>query len=268
VTREEKLLQEVDKSARGVEIGPSHSPIAPKRKGFRVITIDTLSKDGLTEKYRDHGVNLENIEEVDFIWQGERYPKLVGEREEFGWIVASHVIEHTPDIIGFLEDCEGLLASEGILSLAIPDKRFCFDHFRPISGLATVLDRHYSKTTVHTPGNIVEYMINAVSKGGRIAWEQSQTGEFKFLCDLESVRAHLKQTLIAPMNMDVHAWCFTPASFRLLIHDLNSLGIINLQPIHSHPTEGHEFFVTLRKAITAPKGDRLALLSDIEAEAG
>ena len=77
MTREEKLLKAVDKSARGIEIGPSHSPIASKRDGFRVTTIDTLSKDGLLEKYKDHGVKLENIEDVDFVWSGERYPCLL-----------------------------------------------------------------------------------------------------------------------------------------------------------------------------------------------
>jgi hypothetical protein len=187
MTREEKLLKAVDKSARGIEIGPSHSPIASKRDGFRVTTIDTLSKDGLLEKYKDHGVKLENIEDVDFVWSGERYPALVGERNAFSWILASHVIEHTPNIVAFLEDCEALLSDTGVLSLAVPDKRFCFDHFRPISGLARILDSHYSGATHHTPGSVVEFMLNAVSKGGQIAWSQAQPGDFAFLCDLGSV---------------------------------------------------------------------------------
>jgi hypothetical protein len=267
MTREEKLLKAVDKSARGIEIGPSHSPIASKRDGFRVTTIDTLSKDGLLEKYKDHGVKLENIEDVDFVWSGERYPALVGERNAFSWILASHVIEHTPNIVAFLEDCEALLSDTGVLSLAVPDKRFCFDHFRPISGLARILDSHYSGATHHTPGSVVEFMLNAVSKGGQIAWSQAQPGDFAFLCDLGSVRAHLEQALVAPTNMDVHAWCFTPASFRLLIHDLNLLGLTTLQPVHFFPTEGHEFFISLSKTGNGVPEDRLPLLQEVLAEA-
>jgi hypothetical protein len=266
VTREEKLLKAVDKSARGVEIGPSHSPIAPKRSGFRVTTIDALTKEGLLEKYKDHGVKLENIEDVDYVWRGERYPALVGERNAFSWILASHVIEHTPDFVAFLKDCEDLLTDTGVLSLAVPDKRFCFDHFRPISGLARILDCHYSRATHHTPGSIVEFMLNAVSKGGQIAWSQAQLGDFTFLCDLGSVQAHLKQALDAPAPMDVHAWCFTPGSFRLLIHDLNLLGLTTLQPIQFFPTEGHEFFVALRKTTSPVSENRLVLLQEIAAE--
>jgi len=218
------------------------------------------------EKYKNHGVRLEDIEDVDFIWRGESYPALIGERKTFGWILASHVIEHTPDIIAFLKDCEELLSDTGVLSLAVPDKRFCFDHFRPISGLARILDSHNSRAVIHTPGSIVELMLNSVSKGGQIAWSSSQVGDFKFLCDLPSVRAHLDQALNAPVSLDVHAWCFTPASFRLLIHDLNLLGFTTLQPVQFFPTEGHEFFMALRKTSDGPQEDRLALLQDVLAE--
>jgi hypothetical protein len=72
--------------------------------------------------------------------------------------------------------------------------------------------------------------------------------------------------LTAPVNLDVHAWCFTPASFRLLIHDLNLLGLTTLQPVDAFPTEGHEFFVALRKNPVVQEGDRLALLQAVLAE--
>lgn len=268
MTREEKLLIAVDRSARGIEIGPSHSPVAPKSKGFRVTTIDMINKETLLEKYKNQSVNLENIEDVDFVWRGQSYAALVGERSAFAWIVASHVIEHIPDIIAFLKDCEELLSDAGVLSLAVPDKRFCFDHFRPISGLARILDCHYSNLTKHTTGSVVEFMLNAVSKGRQIAWSKGQIGDYNFLCDLDSVRAHFKQNLDAPMNMDVHAWCFTPASFRLLIHDLNLLGLTVLQPIRLFPTEGHEFFIALRKTNNPLSENRLMLLEEVAAEAG
>ena len=266
MTREEKLLKAVNQEARGIEIGPSHNPVAPKRMGFRVSIIDTLSRDGLVEKYKSHGVNLDNIEEVDYVWRGERYPDLIGERNSFGWILASHVIEHSPDIVAFLRDCEDMLDSNGVLSLAVPDKRFCFDHFRPASGLANVLDSHFAKRVNHTSGSIVEFMINAVSKGGQIAWSADQPGDFKFLCGTDEVLAHLRQSLEAPVNLDVHAWCFTPASFRLLIHDLNLLGLTTLRPILSFPTEGHEFFVTLGKTSAVPNEDRLELVRAVASE--
>lgn len=131
--RKEVLLSAIDRNGVGLEIGPSHNPVAPKREGFNVSIIDHLSKSELIKKYQNSGVNLAAIEEVDYIWRGERYADLVGQRECYDWVIASHVIEHSPDLIGFLQSCAEVLKPEGVLSLAVPDARFCFDQFRPIT---------------------------------------------------------------------------------------------------------------------------------------
>lgn len=66
-------------------------------------------------KYKDHHVNLNNIEEVDFVWRDENYSELTGKSKYYDWIIASHVIEHTPDLIGFLNDCDAILKDEGVI---------------------------------------------------------------------------------------------------------------------------------------------------------
>lgn len=268
MTRTERLLQHVNRQGRGIEIGPSHSPVAPKRDGFDVRIIDTLDQAGLRAKYATHAVDRDRIEAVDYVWTGQRYADLVPPPHAFDWIIASHVIEHTPDLIAFLNDCAALLAPEGVLSLAIPDKRYCFDRFRPTSALAHVLDAHLRGATHHSPGSIAEFMLNAVSRGGSIAWSPEAAGEFKALCSLEEVAAHFREARTAPSGLDVHAWCFTPASFRLLVRDLNALGLIALREVASHPTDASEFYVTLGKHGALPAEDRLELAERARAEMG
>jgi len=46
---------------------------------------------------------------------------------------------------------------------------------------------------------------------------------------------------------DLHAWVFTPDSFRQIIRDLRDLRLIGLQEQYFHSTRGCEFFVTLTK---------------------
>src|SRR5689334_17671755 len=133
MTREEKVLDKIDKKGIGLEIGPSHAPLAPKRKGFNVHIIDHMSKDELVKKYTGHSVELNNIEEVDYIWSGDSYAELTGKTNFYDWIIASHLIEHTPDLISFLKQCEEVLKDEGVLSLVVPDIRYHFDYFRPIT---------------------------------------------------------------------------------------------------------------------------------------
>ncbi len=73
MTREEKILQHIDKNGLGIEIGPSHNPLAPKSAGYRVHIIDHMSREQMINKYAQHGVNLNRIEEVEFIWHQEPY---------------------------------------------------------------------------------------------------------------------------------------------------------------------------------------------------
>ena len=91
--REEKIFFNINKRGLGIEIGPGYNPIAPKKDGYKVHTIDHMSKAQLVEKYKNENVNIENIEDVDFIWDGASYADLTGKSKFYDWIIASHVIE-------------------------------------------------------------------------------------------------------------------------------------------------------------------------------
>jgi SAM-dependent methyltransferase len=269
MTREEKLLLHVRKEGIGVEIGASHSPIASKRDGFNVHVIDHATREELIEKYRDdEAVRLDRIEEVDYVWKGEDYAELTGNREFYDWILASHVIEHTPDLIGFLRSCEAILKTDGVLSLAIPDHRYCFDHFRPISSLSTVIDAHHSNATRHTPGSIAEYFLNFTHKCDYPGWSEVHClpDVFTFRFGLEEVADRMRQAAESKEYIDCHAWCFTPHSFRLMIHDLNALGLIKLNEVEFFPSEGCEFHVALSKGGAGCGLSRLELLTRIQRE--
>jgi SAM-dependent methyltransferase len=244
-TRKEIILRDIRRQGFGLEIGPSHNPVAPKKEGYRVHIMDHLSRDGLVEKYKEHGVQLDNIEEVDFVWSGQPFRELTGGEHQYDWIIASHVIEHAPDLIGFLNECESILKPDGVLSLAVPDKRYCFDRFRPVSGLGKVIDAHLAKDTVHTPGNVAEYFMNVVAKDGNIAWSGDGPGDYRFLHGLNDATWGMQVVREQKAYLDIHAWCFVPSSFRLLVQDLRALGLIQLQELSFRDSVGHEFFVTM-----------------------
>lgn len=266
MNRREKILQYTNKDGYGVEIGPSHNPIAPKRDGYKTHIIDHLSREGLQKKYKDHGVDIESIEEVDFVWANESYAELTGKCKHYDWIIASHVIEHVPDLIGFLNDCDSILKDDGVLSLAIPDKRFCFDHYRPLTTVARVIDNHLAGSTIHSAGMVAEYFLNVVSKSGQIAWNPDSSGEYQTVHSLDDALRGMDSVINHNAYLDIHTWCFTPSSFRLMIRDLLELELIPFKEICFYPTSGHEFFVTLGKGGTSPKETRIELLERIESE--
>lgn len=266
MSREEKVLRHINKSGIGIEIGPSHNPIAPKRKGYNVHIIDHMNREGLISKYESHGLNLDNIEEVDFVWQGESYAELTQTQKFYDWIIASHLIEHTPDLIGFLQDCDSILKEDGVLSLVIPDKRYCFDHFRPITGLSKIIDSHYEQNSIHTPGTVAEYYLNVVAQNGNIAWDSKTRGDYSFIHTIDNALQGMDSVLKDKAYIDVHSWCFVPHSFRLMIQDLFNLGLISFQEVEFFPTEGCEFYISLSRNGKGLDMPRLELLEKIQFE--
>jgi len=266
LSREQKILKMVSKEGFGVEIGPSYNPIAPKRAGFKVHVIDHTSREKLVEKYTVHKMPVENIEEVDFIWQGETYVELTGNPNFYDWIIASHVIEHTPNFIGFLDNCAGILKDTGVLSLVVPDMRFCFDHFRPLTSIARVLEAHLEQRTQHTAGTLCEHVMSIVNKGGQGCWEAGFESEYALIHPPQDALDIFQQALHQTTYMDSHAWCFTPSSFQLLLYDLLALGLTNFREVAFFPTSGCEFYITLCRQGTPPAFDRLQMLKQIKAE--
>lgn len=266
MNRTDKILKHIDKSGKGMEIGPSYSPIAPKNQGYDVDVMDHLDQQQLREKYQGYGVDLDAIEVVDYVWNGECFRELTGNRYRYDWVIASHLIEHTPDLIGFLNNCESILSERGVLSLVVPDKRYCFDRFRPISNLAYVIDSHLRQEKIHSPGTVAEFYLNIVSKNDIIAWHENCEGSYRFIHSYDDALFNINDVIENEKYIDVHRWCFVPQSFRLLIHDLNKLGFISLCELDFDGTVGCEFYMTLQKGKAPVDLDRLQLMQEIDSE--
>jgi predicted SAM-dependent methyltransferase len=266
MTREEKLLQFVDRNAVGLEIGPSYNPVAPKLAGWNVEVLDHLNAADLRNKYAAWGVGGSKIEEVDYVISDNSIFGAVNKEDHFDFIIASHVIEHMTDMLRFLTDCQRLLKPDGVLSLAVPDKRFCFDIFKPVSSTGMVLQAYHEKRTQHLPGLIFDQYANHVMCGDKIIWFDQKLDDMRLVHSVSDARVRMDDFIKSGIFVDIHAWFFTPSSFRLIIHDLNEMGSINMGEAAFHPTEGFEFFVTLKKGLKARGNDRLALLRSIDGE--
>lgn len=246
--RTDKALFLIDKLKIGLEIGPSHQPIAPKKLGYNVHILDHLSAEGLREKYSKHNLDMKSIEDVDFVWEGQPLQELTEKTNFYNWIIASHVIEHMPDIISFFQQCEIILKETGILSLVIPDKRYCFDFFSPITSTGMLIDAYDSKYTKPTPGKVFDHFSNASKIEENIGWNKDTNIEnIKLVSDQISARKQFNDAKNPQNYVDVHCWRFTPESFEIIINDLNLLGLINLEIAEKFPTSGHEFYVSLQK---------------------
>lgn len=244
LSRSERLTlitKDVDGSGVGLEIGASHNPLLMKSAGHNIRIADHLDRSGLIAKYEGYRPTG-RIEDVDYVLGPGSLTNYIS--DSFDFILASHVAEHTVCLICFLNDCEKLLKPQGVLSLALPDRRFCFDHFRERASLGRVIDVHDAGPEVHTRGSVLEHNLNMVDKAQSVAWFSGAEGDLRWRVPLWAVLDRAGKAT-AGEYVDTHNWVMTPHHFRLLLHDLNLLGFIGLREKSFTDTIDHEFFITL-----------------------
>ena len=252
VIRADQLLAPIDRQARIIEIGPSYCPIAPKAEGWNTATVDHTSREELVKKYTGAPhVDVGKIEEVDFVWTDGPLLDAVPYQLHgtFDALIASHVIEHTTDFIGFLDAAETLLGPNGIVILAIPDKRYCFDYFRPLTTTGEVLSANEARRSRHTRRIVFDHHAYVVKNSGNGAWGQDPVGTMEFFHTLDEASQAFSELSESPSEpyVDMHAWQFTPASFELLMLELAFLGKTDWQIERVTPATGCEFYAWLRR---------------------
>lgn len=246
VDRKQRILAGLDLSGRGIEIGAGYNPTVRKADGYSVETVDHLPTHELIKKYdANPRVQTTAIESVDHVWRGEPLDRLIGNPGAYDWIIASHVIEHMPDPAGFFRQCEVLLKPGGVLSLAVPDKRYCFDYVRGLSTTGQIIQANIEGRTRHPPGVAFDDFAYRVTMSGATAWGPGHAGEIQMMAPIEEARRKLAQERVESGYVDHHAWTFTPSSFRLIVHDLMLLDFTRLKELRFDDTEGCEFYMAL-----------------------
>ena len=267
MNRNELLLSLIDLSGIGLEIGPGYNPLVPKSSGRHIETVDHAPAAELREKYRNEvNVNLSRIEEVDYVSDGRPLAEIVNKSCHYDYIIASHVIEHTPDLLGFLKDCQTLLKKDGVLVLAVPDKRRCFDVFQSLTSTGMVLQAHLERRTRHTPGHIFDFVAYNGLRDGKAGWNFGEDGPLTFAHDLASACYAFEQATSSTHYTDAHVWRFTPSSFRLILNDLYETDHLGLREQFFSESDSIEFYLSLSQRGTGCPCDRLMLASMTLAE--
>jgi SAM-dependent methyltransferase len=271
--RRERITRHIRPEHRGIELGPYFNPLTPKRLGYNCLVIDIADAETLRKQAAADPLipreNLDLIEEVDLIGTSTDLASLIAARGELGtfdYVVSSHNLEHLPDPIRFMQGCAAVLKPGGVVSMAVPDYRTCFDYFRPVTVLAGWLSAYAEQRTRPSPAQVFEFqtLFAMYEAGGR------QLAAFSLADDPRAVRpahnvdvayAQWKEALAQPDDRyrDVHCWTFTPSSLALMLLDLQRIGLVALDVEEVSETTGSEFFVHLRRrAEAAPPMDDAA----------
>jgi hypothetical protein len=251
-----------------LEIAPLFVPLL--KQGENVINIDVETREAILEKYSsmedswpkkhwpdDWESHLCNIH---YVWKGEPYPELIKER--FMWVVGSHVIEHTPDVISWLNDLYDMLHVNGEIRMIVPDMRFNWDRMRSPTELCDLIGNYIHKKKKPTFDLYFEQVLLAPKSAhlsSRELWNlppfEHKIGRENVLCTIEEIkeafgyteRAHDRSEKGSYEDAHVNKW--TPSIFASQMNTLYDMGLVKLKLVNVVPTAVNdaEFYVTMKK---------------------
>lgn len=275
------LLQHIDLSQPGIEIAPYFRPLVRKADGHPVLYADIFDAARLREGAKQDPNILDEwikeIDEVDIVGDASNIGDAVaglGREGQFQYIVSSHNFEHLPNPIRFLQGCARVLKPGGVLSMAVPDGRACFDHFRMPTRLSDWLSAFHRGISQPAPETVFDYRANRsayiVNQSRTVGCDLRYDDPSGFVAehDLRSAySSYLEQNGSDTPYVDAHCTVTFGAALENMLWDLRYLGLISFDIIEVTATQGLEFYVHLRKpevllplddtAFYAARADRL-----------
>lgn len=259
-----ELLKFIAPGQTGIEIAPYFNPLVRKSEGWNVLVLDVFDTPRLRENARRDlatEASIAQIEDVDLVGPAHRMAELAEARGmapgSIDFILSSHNFEHLPDPVRFLQAAMRLLRPGGVLSMAIPDCRVCFDAVRPPSTAGAMMEaffeaherpsaqqeyESYSAWAAcrHADGSVENHFINAGEGAAPI---------FSRALPELLARWQARRDGSAIDYQDAHCWTLTPAVFTAILAELRAVGLCELELREVSATNGIEFYAHLIRPI-------------------
>lgn len=230
----------------GLEISPLFRPATDKKVHNVHYTDYTTTQDNISKHaHYDHP----EIVEIDFVWTpGRQLKECAPTNNNYEWAIASHVLEHVPDPVGWMLEVFAVLNVGGILSLALPDRNKCFDRNRNLTEVSEWIHAWLDEDKRPNSRQLYDFLSNVTTEDG------SGTVLDKNHYSKEEALNFTLNSHSTGQYFDAHCSVFTGHSFTEMINELNYLGIMNVKV--SEFKEGFdEFYVQLTK-VGEPKINR------------
>ncbi len=252
-----KLLPDLNK-IKSLEIAPWFNPILI---GDNVKYFDVYDKKTLIEKAIAEKLDISKIPEISYT-HPEGDMSLI--KEKFSLIFSSHNIEHQVDLVKHLNQVANLLEEGGKFFIAIPDKRYCFDHHISITPLSEVLAIYWQKPKVHSLQTILSMRCETTHNDSTEHWK-GNNGEMSYKSNVyfnpyngdknfEDVKSCFFDALkeFEDANgayIDSHKWRFTPESFYNIVNELYKMKLqpLKIEKVFCTAENSNEFYVILYK---------------------
>lgn len=253
----------------GLEIGPLAAPIVtPEMGDVRYVDVDT--REALMAHYdAEPSVDCSSIPEIDYWLKTvdgiQSLSRAVAEGSPFDWVVASHVVEHVPDLVGWFAEIAEVIKDDGPVLLVVPDRRFCFDIHRPATTVGQLIQAHQDGDLTPSVRAVYDHHRSCVPVLAHEAWAGQVPSQDTRIYTHEQVMEAV-ETARDGEYVDSHVWTFTPRSFVAAMEDLGLLGDLHFTITTVLPTrmDQLEFYVQLTRI---PRGTPAGAAAQMRSDA-
>jgi hypothetical protein len=237
----------------GLEVAPYFNPFLDPDV-HDVFYVDCIDNDEIQAKAAANpGAVGARVPRIHAVWvPGKPLSQCVCGRR-FGYALASHVMEHVPNPLGWLHEILDCIEDGGVLVLLLPDRRGTMDYYRRETTFAEVVGWSIERPAHPTPTQVMDFLSQSFMDTGTLDF--SSMPAFA-----DAPRHYSDQDALGFARMvqeqrnylDAHVSVWTPESFAAVFERVIGLGLLpaSLAGVHRalpgfHPAE---FLVVLRKA--------------------
>ncbi len=207
-------------SGEGIEIGALHCPLDLPGNA-KAIYVDRISKKEAIKQFPE--LNPSKIVTVDVVTDG--FSLAAFQNKAFNFVIANHVLEHSPNPLGVLSNWTRILRNGGTLFISVPIASKCFDRGRKL----TKLEHFIEDQKLHKQGNInklsdknLEHYIEWVSISEPAILKPSKwrwlLNKYKSKKTCITAAKNLQQS-----NIEIHFHTFTVKSLKQLLNYLPNI---------------------------------------------
>ena len=234
--RRQHLFEHIDLAGRGLEIGPYDQPTVFKSEAD-ILYLDRQSIDDLVTACPDPALAAK-IPEVDILAATNNYREAVD--LTFDYIIANHVLEHVPNTIGWLVTVSAMLNPAGVLFMALPDKKYTFDKFRPDTPFSHILTEYLGGVSESPLEHLIEI---------EIYYDLSFVGKRMDVKDRLNID-RLRSFIDSKPHLGLHCHVFQSETFLpKIMKPILFMGIVdfNIVALHESADNYGEFHIVLKK---------------------